>query len=110
MTELEFTCTVARTLYEYSDKKYMNLLVDAETAYKINKVQFARVDINPLIGNVLKVKVPFRYRKIDFPVGGDRTLYELEEGSEVRVKIKCCGVWKVEDLSGYAWKFTCVLT
>jgi uncharacterized protein YlaN (UPF0358 family) len=105
MTELDFTCRVARTLYDYSDKKYMNLLLDAETASQVIRVQFSRVDINPLIENVLKVKVPFRYRKIDFPVRGDKTLYELEEGDEVRVKIKCCGIWKVEDLSGYAWKF-----
>ena len=110
MTELEFSCTVARPLYDYSDKKYMNLLLDTETENKINRIQFIKVDINPLIGNVLKVKVPFRYRKIDFPVYGDKTLYELEEGDEVRVKIKCCGVWKVDDLSGYAWKFVGVLT
>ena len=105
MTELEFSCLISRTLYEFSNKKYMNLLLDADTTSRINRVQFIKVDINPLIGNILKVKVPFRYRKIDFPVKGDKTLYELEEGNEVRVKIKCCGVWKVDDLNGYAWKF-----
>jgi hypothetical protein len=111
MTELTFECVIDRELYEFSDKKYINIAVDENTVQRINRIQYISVNINPLVGNILKVKVPFRYRKLEVEVVGDRTVYELKKGDFVSaITVKCCGVWKVAEISGYAWKVTSIAT
>ena len=104
MAELEFECGVARPLYEYSDKKYINLQLDETVTQKVNKIQYVPVQVNPLIDGVLKVKLPFRYRKFEFKMIGDKTIYELGHDDAITVRIKYCGVWNVEGVSGHAWK------
>ena len=113
MSELTFECVIDRELYEFSDKKYINIAVDEDTVRKINRIQYVSVNINPLVGNILKVKVPFRYRKLEVEVtgGGDRTVYDLKKGDFVSsITVNCCGVWKVAEISGYAWKVTSINT
>ena len=103
-TDLTFECSIDREIYDYADKKYINIKLDEDAVWKINKIQYVSVNINPLVGNILKVKIPFRYRKIEVPVRGDKTVYELKKDDVIMITIKYCGVWKAENLSGYAWK------
>ena len=104
MSELEFECTLARPLYEYNDKKYINLQLDDTVTEKINKIQYVSVQINPLVDNTLKVKLPFRYKKFEFRMIGAKTIYELNYDDPITVRIKYCGVWKLDGFSGHAWK------
>ena len=104
MSELEIICTVSRPVYDYSDRKYMNLHLDKPTVKKVNKIQFIPVQINPLVDDVLKVKLPFRYKKFEFKIIGDKTIYELLTGDTIIARIKYCGVWNLETFTGHAWK------
>ena len=104
MVELEFECTLARPIYDYNNKKYINLQLDETLIEKVNKIQCVPVHINPLIGGILKVKLPFRYKKFEFKMIGDKTIYELGYDDPIAIRIKYCGIWKADGFSGHAWK------
>jgi len=110
MAEVTCECVIDRELYEYNAKKYINLELDEYAVEIVKTVQKAPVDFNPLVGNVLKVKVPYRYRKLECKVGGGagKTLYDFTEGVKALVCIKCCGVWSAEGVTGYAWKLVTI--
>ena len=58
---------------------------------------------DPLEGNVLKVKVPFRYRRVMCNVDGDTPVQSLKKGDTVLTEIQFNGVWNAHDHSGYSW-------
>ena len=101
MVELEFECTIARPLYEYNLKKYIHVQLDELSTQKVNRMQY---QLSPLIDGILKVKLPFRYKKFEFKMIGDKTIYELGYDELITARIKYCGVWKVGEFSGHAWK------
>ena len=72
--------TVYEPMYEYNDKKYMKITVPNRVRDYILGLHVNRSDTilfpdkldDPLEGNVLKVKVPFRYRRVMCNVDGDK--------------------------------------
>jgi hypothetical protein len=64
--------------------------------------------VDPLQGNTLKVKVPYRYNRVTCKVGGIRTIQEMREGDTVSVHIEFCGVWKAGDYRGLSWKLVSI--
>ena len=61
---------------------------------------------NPLDGNILTVKVPFRYRRVMCNVKG-RPIQSLIKGDDVEVEIDFKGVWNVGNYSGFSWVLAC---
>jgi len=59
--------------------------------------------IDPLHGNILRVKVPFRYNRVMCKVSGDKTIQELVKGDSVQVHLKYCGWWVAGEHGGPAW-------
>ena len=101
--------SVYEPMYEYNDKKYIRLTIpdkvrDYILALHINKadvILFPQKLDDPLEGNVLKVKVPFRYRRVMCNVDGDKPVQSLVKGDVVKTELQFNGVWNAHEHSGY---------
>ena len=103
--------SVYEPMYEYNDKKYISLTIpdkvrDYILALHINKadvILFPKKLDDPLEGNVLKVKVPFRYRRVMCNVDGDKPVQSLVKGDVVKTELQFNGVWNAHEHSRYSW-------
>ena len=89
----------------------MDVLVESEISARIaeihkrEKERFKLMAPNdPLKGDVLSVKVPWRYKKVDCRVMGLTPVQAMKEGDEVWTAIEYCGTWT----TGMFWKFTSI--
>ena len=111
MTNINFQCTVSNPYFDRNKKKYLILKLSDKDVKKVHSehvktskfIQNQKIK-NPLEGNLLEVKVPFRYNKISCKVSGDKTIQELEKDDMVDIIIEYCGVWNIGEWSGFAWK------
>lgn len=90
---------------------YLRVKLDDARATEIRAMHDARkhrllksVIDDPLVGNVLTVKVPFRYRRVTCEVKGSKPLQALERGDECELDLEFCGTWNLGEHCGYAWK------
>ena len=106
----EFKCIVDQPMRDISGKMYIYLNLDDEPksrVHEIHKVSNQYLNgkvINPLEGNVIKVKIPYKYNKVTCKVSGNKVLQELVKGDQVTVVIEYCGVWAVNGYCGPSWK------
>lgn len=109
---------VYEPMYDYNDKKYIRITVDNRTRDYIQGLQESksrfivnktRVD-DPLDGNVLTIKVPFRYRRVMCTVEGDTPVQSLAKGDKVKISANFSGAWNVANHSGYAWVIKTIQT
>lgn len=104
-----FTCTVHGPMVDHNNKKYLHLLVpdDVKRAihqvYAQNPLAPGRHRDDPLDGNVLRVKVPFKYRRVFCTFEGV-PVQSLKKGDAVEVVALFMGVWTHGDYTGYSWK------
>ena len=101
-------CSIAQPMFGDS-RKYFTLELDSDTVkmIKINHVKKAipvKTLVEPLSGNLLKVKIPFRYNRVMCNVTGQKTIQEMVKGDRVQVEIKYCGWWESGDFGGPSWK------
>ncbi len=106
-----FVCTVNCSMFERNEKKYLELELaddDPKRIYnehlKSSKFLTNRKIQNPLEGNILEVKIPFRYNRVSCKVNGDKTIQELIKNDSVMVSLHYCGVWNIGDWSGFSWR------
>ena len=102
---MKFLAKVYQPMYDHNDKKYIRLVIPEKCSEIIRRIQSREVRDNPLDGNVLTVKVPFRYRRVMCRVEG-RPVQSLIKDDEVEVEINFMGVWNVGEYSGYSWKLS----
>lgn len=108
---LPVQATIYEPMYEYNEKKYIRITVtdkirDYILALHVNKsnvILFPYTLDDPLEGNVLKVKVPFRYRRVMCNVDGDKPVQSLVKGDVVQTELQFNGVWNAHEHSGYSW-------
>jgi hypothetical protein len=105
----EFICTIDNQ--QITDKKmYTYLKLSESQQNRINEVhkasnQYLQTKLmNPLQGDILKVKVPYKYNKVTCKVSGNKVLQELVKGDQATVVIEYCGVWAVNGYCGPSWK------
>jgi hypothetical protein len=96
-------------MYEHNEKKYIRFTIPQRVSEMIERMHAKRVHLlanksvsNPLEGQVLKVKVPFRYRRVMCEVKG-RPLQSLIRGDEVEIEVDFKGIWNAGDHSGFSW-------
>ena len=82
----------------------MDVLLDNDIAERIAAIhnRESTTSRDPLDGNVLSVKVPWRYNKIDCKVMGLTPVQAMKEGDQIFMTIEYCGAWA----TGLYWKFT----
>jgi len=100
---MKLQCTIHKPLTCINGRYYifLNLLSQSD----IQKCTKKNVDINPLQGSVLKVKVPFRYNRIMCKTDGIKTIHEALEGDHIMVDIEYTGEWSIDDTThGSTWK------
>lgn len=105
--KLKLNAVLVEQIFERNKKKYMKFKVDGE---KIRQLHDARkhflnkpnVD-DPLDGDILTVKVPFRYNRIMCNTG-DKFIYDFQQDAPVIVEMTFCGTWEQGQSCGYAWK------
>ena len=114
---LDFTCRVHEKLYTKNEKKYLDLELLDPTVKRIEEVHIAWNDflqkgklMNPLEGNILKVKIPYRYNRATCKIEGKKLIYELDRGDLITVNLEYCGVWQVGDYCGPSWKVTKIVS
>lgn len=107
---MRFSCEVQGPMVDHNGKKYIHLLIPDDVKQIIHHV-YARHPLegewrdDPLDGNVLAVKVPFRYRRVMCTFEGV-PVQSLRKGDEVDVDILFMGVWNYERHCGYSWKLS----
>ena len=112
--ELTLKCRIATPMYEKNQKKYIEFeLIDPikkriEAVHNYTNDYITKRFMNPLQGNILKVKIPFRYGRVTCKVGGINTIQEMQNGDTVEVNIEFCGVWEFGDFCGLSWKLTSI--
>ena len=106
---MKFVAKVHEPMYEFNSKKYIRFVIPAKVSEIVERMHTQRwrflsnqnLDI-PLDGNVLTVKVPFRYRRVMCEVKG-RPVQSLIKGDEVEVEVDFKGYWNVGNHSGFSW-------
>jgi hypothetical protein len=92
-----------------NERRYLYVNLSPEDVMKCTKK--TKVDIDPLQGSVLKVKVPFRYNRVMCKVNGLRTIQELKKGDIIDIRIEYTGTWKTtEGDIGSTWNLVEIFT
>jgi len=109
---MHLTCTIQEPMTLDGDRRYLSLDIGIESMF-IQKLHLKSIKpvvqlVDPLCGNILRVKVPFRYNRVMCKVTGDRTIQELVKGDTVKVHLKYCGWWSAGEHGGPAWKLLSV--
>ncbi len=106
---MKFVAKIHEPMYDFNSKKYIRYIIPAKVSEIIERMHtnkwhlLANTNIdNPLDGNILTVKVPFRYRRVMCNVKG-RPIQSLIKGDDVEVEIDFKGVWNVGNYSGFSW-------
>lgn len=109
---MKLVCKVHRPMNEEGDKRYIHLDIGSESPVvkQIHALSSKPVKnlVDPLKDDVLRVKVPFRYRRVMCKVTGGKTLQELVSGDQVSVELKYCGWWESDGYGGPSWKLVSV--
>lgn len=103
-------CTIAKAMYSNNNKKYIGIKVDDPERFNLKPQPNVRDFINPLNGDVLTVKIPFRYNRVMCSVSGAKTLQELIVGDTIDIDITFGGYWLVNGFGGPSWKVDRVTT
>ena len=109
---MKLTCRIQEPMTSEGDKRYLDLDVGLQgpiikQIHDLSKKPVVRL-VDPLHGNILRVKVPFRYRRVMCCVSGDKTIQELVKGDTVAVELKFCGWWVVGEYGGPSWKIDAI--
>ena len=107
---MRFSCKVHTPMFDCNDKKYIRFVISDDVKQRIQFTQ-SRYQLkgiyknNPLEGNVITVKVPFRYRRVMCTFEGVPT-QSLKKDDQVDVDITFMGMWTRGDYCGYSWKLS----
>lgn len=101
---MRFRAQIYEPFYEFNEKKYIRLVVPDAIASRIVSMQKKKVTDDPLDGNILRVKIPYRYRRCMCKVEGLTPVEAIERGAEVEVDVSFAGAWNVGEYTGYTWK------
>lgn len=107
---LPMKCTIAKAIHEKNEKKYIKIKVDDPSKFYKPPQSHVQTFVNPLKGDSLSVKVPFRYNRVMCKMFGGKTIHELVEGDVVDIDISFCGYWMVGGFGGPSWKVDSIST
>lgn len=109
---MKFLARVYEPMYEFNDKKYIRFIIPEKCVEIIQRIHTSKAHLltNPKVddvldGRILKVKVPFRYRRVMCRVEGC-PIQSLIRGNEVEIEVDFKGFWNVGDYSGFSWVLT----
>ena len=94
---ISFYASINRPIYEFNNKKYIDIQIPDDIVQHVDYVHspFKTVNNNPLNGNTLRVKVPYRYKKVDCKVEGIVPIQSMQKDDNISISIQFCGLWDV---------------
>ena len=107
---MHFHTTLYQSMYEHNDKQYIRVKLD-ETATlavarthekKRHYLRSSNIE-NPLTGNILTLKIPYRYRRVMCQVTGGTPVQALKPGDAMEIDAEFTP-WNAGDHSGFSWK------
>ena len=107
---MRFSCKVHTPMYDCNGKMYIRFFVPDGVKQRIQFAQ-SRHELNerhrdnPLEGNVITVKVPYRYRRVMCSFEGV-PVQSLQKDDAVDVDIMYMGMWTHGNYCGYSWKLS----
>lgn len=114
---MKIKCEIYEPMYDFNDKKYIRVRLMDKVKYYIEGLHNSKSHLiatnnidNPLEGNILKLKVPFRYRRVMCLVHGDKPVQSLIRGDDVEIDVQFNGVWNCANHSGFSWKIKEIFT
>jgi hypothetical protein len=106
---MKFVAKVYEPFYDHNDKKYIRFVIPQKVSEIIERMHASRMHLlvnqnadNPLDGNILTVKVPFRYRRVMCTFQG-KPIQSFIKGDEAEIEIEFKGAWNVGNYSGLSW-------
>ena len=106
---MKFVAKVYEPFYDHNDKKYIRFVIPQKVSEIIERMHASRMHLlvnqnadNPLDGNILTVKVPFRYRRVMCTVQG-KPIQSFIKGDEAEIEIEFKGAWNIGNHSGFSW-------
>lgn len=101
--------------YDHNDKKYIKVTIPNYNKNDIEAIQNNvrhkllnnKLDV-PLFGNVFRVKVPFRYRRVTCKNEGDVPIQSMQKGDHVEMDVVFSGTWNIGEYSGFSWKLNSI--
>jgi len=106
---MKFRAKVYEPMYDFNNKKYIRVTIPEHCVDVISKIHNTKRPLllhenvdDPLEGKVLKLKVPYRYRRVMCDVQG-RPVQTLVKGDDVEIDIAFKGAWNIENHSGFSW-------
>lgn len=103
---MKFVGEIYEPLYEYNTRMYIRVLISPIIAQRVMSLQnkYPRQKFNPLDGNILTLKVPYRYNRVMTKMSGNKGVSSFVLGDKVEMTVEFKGVWKLDDEhSGYTW-------
>ena len=101
------TAVIKEPIYDYGGRKYIVVtLYDKDVRYFTSKDK--NVDSPSLVGNDLRIKVPFRYKRPTCTVIGLTPVRGLRKGNIVNIDVKYTGIWNVQGNTGTTWKLNSI--
>ena len=98
-------CEVHTPMYSLNGKKYLDIKL--EKPEEIEKIHNrSRHTTSPLSGDILMVKIPFRYNRVMCTVLGSKIIQELVKDDKVMIELEYDGVWENKQTGHLApsWK------
>lgn len=106
---MKFIAKVYEPMYEFNNKKYIRFIIPGHVSEIIERTHNKNSHLlknqnidNPLDHNILRVKVPYRYRRVMCEVIG-KPVQSLKKHDEVEIIINFKGAWNVGNHSGFSW-------
>ena len=106
---MKFVAEVYEPMYDFNERKYLRVSVPENVRATIENMHVKRTHLlksvnvdDPLHGRVLRVKIPYRYRRVMCSVEG-RPIQSLVRGDEIEVVVDFKGAWNVENHCGFSW-------
>jgi len=103
---MKFSGEIYEPLYDYNNKKYIRVLIPPQVSDRVKQFhdKYPRQRFDPLDGNILTLKVPFRYNRVMTKMSGSKGVSSFVRGDRVLFDADFKGAWKVDDLhSGLTW-------
>lgn len=103
---MKFVGEIYEPLYEHNERKYVRILIPPQVSQRVIAMhsKHPRQRFNPLDGNILTVKVPYRYKRVMVKMNGLKGVSSFVIGDKVEFNIDFKGTWKIDDNhSGYTW-------
>ena len=108
---LSLHAIVNTPMYARDTRKYMKIQLDEKSRLKVDNLhnhEAARYKVvcppAPMQHDILDIKIPWRYNRVDCMVNGLVPVQDMEAGHKINCAIEFCGSWTL----GMFWKFVSI--